>query len=288
MPTQTYDDLRTVLVEKPEPRIGVLTFNRPEKRNSIAPEFSREMNIVLDRILYDDEIRVLIVTGKGTAFCAGMDLKVFSEFRDNPSGYERPGEGAMDWFMKLRHFTKPTIAAINGHAYGGGFMTAALCDLSIAADSARVGLSEINWGGPPGGGATLAALDFLPLKHANYLLFTGEAIDGPEMKRIGWVNDSVPLDQLMERSLGIARQIAKHHPTALKWLKIQVLGSRDIPSYDVRAAFSHNILAQMQVQDAYTGHHEGWKQFADKTYKPGIETLDYADDPSGRQATGLR
>jgi len=275
-------------VEKPEPRIGILWFNRPEKRNCISPEFSREVNIALDRIAQDDEIRVLIVSGKGTAFCAGMDLKVFYEYRDDPGAYERPGEGAGDWFKRLREFQKPTIAAVNGHAYGGGFMVVSLCDMAVAADTALAGLSEINWGGPPGGGATPAALDYLNRKDANYLLFSGNPIDGQEMKRIGFVNDCVPSDQLMGRAIDMARPIAKHHPTSLKWLKIQILGALEIPSYETRVAFSHNILGQMKVADNYTGHHEGWKQFADKTYKPGIEALDYADDPSGRSAQGVR
>ena len=82
----------TILVEKPEPRVGPLWLNRPEKRNSISPELSREMNQVLDQIAEDDEIRVLVISGKGNTFCGGMDLKVFYEYRDRP-GKEWSPEG---------------------------------------------------------------------------------------------------------------------------------------------------------------------------------------------------
>ena len=128
-------DYATLEVTRPEPRIGILWFNRPDQRNAISPELSREMNEVLPKIAEDDEIRVLIVSGKGTAFCAGMDLKVFYEYRDRPATYSPPGTTAMDWWRKLRELPKPTIAAVNGHAYGGGFLTIACCDMGpLAAD----------------------------------------------------------------------------------------------------------------------------------------------------------
>lgn len=284
----TYDDFRTLKVEKPEPRIGLLTFNRPEKRNSISPEFSREMNIVLDRIAGDDEIRTVVLTGAGSAFCAGMDLKVFYEYRDRMGEFEEPGLGAMDWFSKLRELPKPTIAAVNGHTYGGGFLVVANCDMAVAAEDAKFGLSEINWGGPPGGGATRAALDTVSVKAANYLLYTGNPIDGREAERIGFVNKAVPADRLLEEAMVIARAVAPHHPTALKWLKLQIHGSLTIPDFYRGVEYEGMILSHMEVADGYTGHHEGWKQFAEKTYKPGIESLDYSDDPSGRTAKGRR
>lgn len=272
-----YSGYRTLLAEKPEPRIGILWLNRPEKRNSISPELSREMNAVLDEIAVDDDIRVLIISGKGSAFCAGMDLKVFYEYRDKGATYENPGEGAGDWFRRLRELPKPTIAAVNGHAYGGGFMVISLCDMAVASEEAQVGLSEINWGSPPGGGATRAALDMLLSKAANYLLYTGNVIDGRAMERYGFVNQTVPHDQLIEASMEIARVVAKHHPIALRFLKRQIHGSISIPEYYLGVEFEHNINAQMRRETGYEGAERGWKEFIDKSYKPGIEALDYPD-----------
>ena len=264
----------TLLVEKPEPHIGILWLNRPEQRNAISPDLSREMNEVLPRLADDDDIRVLVVAGKGTAFCAGMDLKVFYEYRDQPATYSRPGETAADWWQKLRELPKPTIAAVNGHAFGGGFLTIACCDMAIASEDARAGLSEINSGTPPGGGATRGTIQNLLPKHYNLLLFTGRAVDGRELERMGFVNTAVPHDRLMEETLDLAREIAKHHPTALRWLKRQVHGSEMIHDYYLGVEFEGAILAQMRA-DGYSGQVEGLKDFVDKKYRPGLEAREY-------------
>ena len=268
----------TILVEKPEPRVGLLWLNRPEKRNSIPPELSREMNQVLDQIAEDDEIRVLVISGKGNTFCGGMDLKVFYEYRDRPGKEWSPeGQGFGDWAQKLRTLDKPTIAAVNGHAYGGGFMLISMCAMAIASEEAQIGLSEINWGGPPGGGATRSAIEWLLPKAANYLLFSGKPIDGRQMERIGFVNQTVPHDRLMEETMEFARLTATHSSVALKWLKRQILGSRKIHDYEVAIEYESMISGRMRSYDGYTGNQDGWKGFIDKEYRPGLETKDYAE-----------
>lgn len=272
----SYDGYTTILVEKPEPRLGILWFNRPEKRNSISPDLSREMNDVLPKIDADDDIRVLIVSGKGSAFCAGMDLKVFYEYRDKPPAYSKPGESSQDWWRRLRELSKPTIAAVNGHAYGGGFMAISCCDLAVMAEDAHAGLSEINFGSPPGGGATRAASQMLLPKHSNYVLMAGLPVSGVDMASMGFVNRAVPQARLMEETLDLARVIAKHHPIALKWLKKQIHGSESILDFYLGIDYESMVLAQMRQSDNYTGHYDGWKGFIEKEYKPGLEAKDYA------------
>lgn len=268
----------TLLVEKPEPRIGVLWLNRPEKRNSISPELSREMNEVLEQIEEDDDIRVLIISGVGNSFCGGMDLKVFYEYRDRPSKEWAPeGQGFVDWTQKVRTLDKPTIAAVNGHAYGGGFMLISMCDMAIASEDASIGLSEINWGSPPGGGATRSALEWLHPKASNYLLFTGIPMDGSEAERIGFVNKTVPHDRLMDESMELARVTATHSAVALKWLKRQIIGSRKIHDHELAVEYESIFNSRLRSYDGYTGNHEGWKGFIDKEYRPGLETKDFED-----------
>ena len=277
---QQYDpqyQYETVLVEKPEPRIGILWLNRPDKRNSISPDLSRDMNQVLPRLAEDDDIRVLIVSGKGSAFCAGMDLGVMLRtHQGDRSAQQKPGEGSTDWWRKLREFPKPTIAAVNGHAYGGGLLTIGMCDLAIASEQAMGGLSEINWGTPPGGGATRSVLYNMLPKHYNYLLYTGLPIDGREMERMGVVNRAVPHEQLMETTLDLARVTAKHHPVSLDYLKRQVRGSENIPDYYLGVDFEGLILTQMRNAAGYQGASEGLSDFVDKKYRPGLEAKDYA------------
>ncbi len=280
MATETAQEYsyKTLLVEKPEPRIGVLWLNRPEKRNSISPELSREMNQILEQIAEDDDIRVLIISGKGNTFCGGMDLKVFYEYRDRPSKEWSPeGQGFGDWTAKVRTLDKPTIAAVNGHAYGGGFMLISMCDMAIASEEASIGLSEINFGSPPGGGATRAALEWLHPKAANYILLTGLPFDGREAERIGFVNRTVPHDRLMEEAMEVARATAKHSSLGLKWLKRQIIGSRKIHDFEIAVQYESVFGSQLRSYEGYTGSHEGWKSFIDKEYRPGLEAKDFAD-----------
>lgn len=265
----------TIIVEKPEPRIGILWFNRPEKRNSISPDLCIDMNDVLPRIADDDEIRVLIVSGKGAAFCAGMDLAtMLKNQRGEGPAKPDPRTSAPDWWQKLRELPKPTIAAMNGHAYGGGLLTIGCCDLAVADEDARGGLSEINWGTPPGGGATRAALYNLLPKQYNYLLYTGNSVSGRDLERMGYVNAAVPAAELMPHALELARQVVKHHPTALKYLKRQVRISESLIDYYMGVEAEGNVLSAMRGA-GYTGSQDGLQDFVDKKYRPGIEAKDY-------------
>ena len=156
-------------------------------------------------------------------------------------------------------------------------MLISMCDMAIASEEAQIGLSEINWGGPPGGGATRSAIEWLLPKAANYLLFSGKPIDGRQMERIGFVNQTVPHDRLMEETMELARLTATHSSVALKWLKRQILGSRKIHDYEVAIEYESMISGRMRSYDGYTGNQDGWKGFIDKEYRPGLETKDYAE-----------
>jgi trans-feruloyl-CoA hydratase/vanillin synthase len=142
----------TVKVELEE-GIAWVILNRPEKRNAMSPTLNREMRDVLEVLEQDAEARELVLTGAGSAWTAGMDLKEY--FREVDAGpeilQERIRRDASEWQWKLlRMYTKPTIAMVNGWCFGGGFSPLVACDLAIAADEATFGLSEINWGIPPG------------------------------------------------------------------------------------------------------------------------------------------
>ncbi|GIX15217.1 MAG: hypothetical protein KatS3mg118_3176 [Paracoccaceae bacterium] len=138
-----------------EDGIAWVTLNRPDKRNAINPGIVREMNAVLDAVEEDDAARVLVLTGAGSAFSAGQDLKEY--FREPDQG-PPPGAASGCWrpmppgeWRRMRFFPKPTIAMVNGWCFGGAFQVLIACDLAIAAEDARFGLSEINWGIIPAG-----------------------------------------------------------------------------------------------------------------------------------------
>ena len=149
-----------------EDGIGWVTLNRPDKRNAMSPTLNREMMEVLDALEFDDRAKVLVLTGAGEAFTAGMDLKeYFREVQGQPPAKVaavRRAAAAWQW-RKLMYYGKPTIAMVNGWCFGG--------DLAFCADEAQFGLSEINWGILPGGGAMHQALlkNWVTLKAANSL-----------------------------------------------------------------------------------------------------------------------
>lgn len=152
---------------------------------------------------------------------AGMDLKEY--FRETEAqglrGTRQSQRESYGWFRRLRWFQKPTIAMVNGWCFGGGFGPLFACDLAIAADEAQFGLSEINWGILHGGGVTKVAVELLPFRDAMWLTLTGERIDGRKAAEWRLVNESVPLEQLKERTREVAELLLKKNPITLKYAK---------------------------------------------------------------------
>ncbi len=186
--------------------IAWVKFNRPEKRNCMNPKLNRQMMRVLDSLEYDEAVGVVVLSGEGTAWSAGMDLKEY--FRESESqglaGTRQSQAEAYGWWRRLRWLQKPTIAMVNGWCFGGGYAPLFACDIAISADEAAFGLSEINWGILPGGGVTKVAQELMPFRKAMYHALTGENIDGQTAEAWGLVTESVPLASLEARVREIA------------------------------------------------------------------------------------
>ena len=180
--------------------VCVLTLNRPDKRNAMNPTLGEEITDALERLRNDDRCRVLVITGAGDSFCAGMDLKeFFMELQDKPAEYDRAHRVAVEWRGRtLRLFTKPTIAMVNGHCFGGAFTIVEGCDLAVAAEDAKMGLSEINFKMFPGGsvGKSMGNL----LRPRDYMLYalTGRPMSGQIAADIGFINYAVPRAELRD------------------------------------------------------------------------------------------
>ncbi|KEQ53590.1 p-hydroxycinnamoyl CoA hydratase/lyase [Sphingobium chlorophenolicum] len=268
------DDL-TVATYDVADGIAWLRFNRPTKKNCMNPALNRRMLELLDEIEYREDVGVLVLTGEGDSWSAGMDLKEY--FREN----EAKGLGAVrqaqreayGWWRRLRWFHKPTIAMVNGWCFGGGYGPLYACDLAIAADEAQFALSEINWGILPGGGATKVVAELLPMRDAMYHALTGELIDGRKASEWRLVNESVPLAQLAERVTALANVLLSKNPVALKATKDAVRRVREM-SYDN----AEDYLVRMQeAANSFDndGRKEGIHQFIDeKSYKPGLGAYD--------------
>src|SRR3954466_12433619 len=202
-------------------QVAWVRFNRPEKRNCMSPKLNRQMMRVLDQIEFRADVGVLVLTGEGTAWSAGMDLKEY--FRETEaqglSGTRQAQREAYGWWRRLRWFQKPTIAMVNGWCFGGGFGPLFSCDLAICADEAQFGLSEINWGILPGGGVTKVVVDLLSMRDAMWMTLTGDLIDGRKAAEWKLVNESVPLERLEARVREVAEMLLKKNPVALKFAK---------------------------------------------------------------------
>ena len=178
---------RDTVAYRVEDGIAWVSFNRPDKRNAMSPTLNRRMMEVLDELEFRDDVGVLVLTGEGTAWSAGMDLKEY--FRETEAeglgGVRQSQRESYGWWRRLRWYQKPTIAMVNGWCFGGGYGPLFACDLAFAADEAQFGLSEINWGILPGGGATKVVVDLLPFREAMYHAMTRRADRRPEGRRAG-------------------------------------------------------------------------------------------------------
>jgi len=209
--------LTDVLLQKREGPVLVLTLNRPEARNAFSPQLLNGLSDALKAAADDDSVRAVVITGAGDkAFCAGMDLRAFSEARESGAG-DMKSFNALMWFYK-GGFAKPVVAAVNGPAVAGGFELALACDLVVAADHAKFGLSEVKRAlFAAGGGTTLSAR--IPLAIAMEMGLTGDAIDAAKAQAVGLVNRVVPADQLMPVALELAAKVAANGPLAVQVTK---------------------------------------------------------------------
>jgi trans-feruloyl-CoA hydratase/vanillin synthase len=203
-------------------KVAKVILNRPEKKNAMSPQLHRDMTAALDELRYDDAAAVLVITGAGDAFCAGMDLKeVFHDLKvKNPKEFDRVYRMATDWRGRtLRHYPKPTIAMVNGFCFGGAFSIVEGCDLAIAADEAMFGLSEINFRLFPGGSVSKSLANLLRPRDALFYGMTGRPFNGRRAAEIGFVNYSVPAAKLEEETMTLAKELAGKDPHALKATK---------------------------------------------------------------------
>jgi trans-feruloyl-CoA hydratase/vanillin synthase len=253
--------------------IAWVTLNRPEKRNAMSPTLNAEMLQVLDALEIDERCGVLVLTGAGESFTAGMDLKEYFREVEGLSDLQQAQvrRVAYDWmFRRLINYPKPTIAMVNGWCFGGGFNPLVACDLAIAADEAKFGLSEINWGIIPGGNVPRAVAEVMNHRDSLYYIMTGDTFDGKKAAEMGLVNRSVPLAQLRAETEALARKLLEKNPTALRYAKLSFKLIRDMDWES-----SNTVLAAMAVaasaSDREQGRQQGMKQFLDDhSYRPGL------------------
>jgi crotonobetainyl-CoA hydratase len=241
--------------------VMIVTLNRPRALNAVNAAMTRAVADALERADNDREIRALIITGSGQrAFCAGADLKAVARGEQlTPPGYERFGfAGYVAHFIR-----KPTIAAVNGFALGGGTEIALASDLVIAAESAAFGLPEVTRGIFAAAGGAFRLPQQLPWKIGLELLFTGDPIDAATAQRHGLVNRVVPDEQVLPTAIALAQRIAQNAPLSVQASKQLAYGALDdrLPGEDDRWAQNNAVTEWlMSSEDA----REGPLAFAEK------------------------
>jgi trans-feruloyl-CoA hydratase/vanillin synthase len=256
-------------------RIAWVELNRPDKRNAMSPQLNREMFALLEELDGDDEVGVVVLSGAGAAFSAGMDLKeYFREVDAAPAHVQRKvrRDNSAWQYRLLRSYAKPTIAMVNGWCFGGAFIPLVGCDLAVAADEATFGLSEINWGIPPGSVVSRALAETIGTRDALLYIMTGRTFDGRQAAAMGLVNWSTPLEKLRGEVEELARELLTKNPTVLHAAKLGFKHCRDM-SWEVAEDYLYAKLEQSQFLDREGGREEGLKQFLDeKKIRPGLQT----------------
>ncbi len=241
--------------------IAILTLTRPQALNSFDLEMMKEHRKRLKKFEADNDLRVLIYIGEGRAFSTGIDIKKAPDF--------------LHWNADDRHRTwvtpasmeisKPTIAAVNGYAFGGGCELALGCDIRIASEKAVFGLPEVLLGALPGGGGTQTLPRLIGLGDALLLMLTGESIDAKEALRLRLVQKVVPDDQLLDEALNIAEAICRGGRNAVPMIKEVATKGLELPISE--ALWLEQLYFRRNREEAIDEINERLRAFQERSKK---------------------
>ena len=247
----------TVLYEK-QNNVVIMTMNRPDALNSINRQLRKELGEAITQFDEDADAYVAIITGAGRAFCAGRDLK--ERASDNAEGVQARAFHSMspDRPFMFPQTWKPLIAAVNGFALAGGWSIAQMCDLRLASEDAKLGITETKWSLLPPFGTILPKS--MPLSAVLELVFTAQPVSAQRAYDMGFLNKVVPGDQLMAEALALAEQIAENAPLAVQAFKELAYRGQNMSVPDISALTYHMYDQILTTEDSK----EGPKAFAEK------------------------
>lgn len=240
-----------VLLEKKN-QIAQITLNRPGNRNSMDAEVMPAFLDAINRVKTDSDVRCLIVTGTGKSFCAGAD------FKNAPGGGANllPQERLMDVyepFLNVGEIKVPTIAAMNGHAIGGGFGLALICDIRVANRDSKYGANFVRLGLHSGMAVSYMLPRLIGLPRAGELLYTGRLIDGETAEKIGLANYVAQGDGVLEKTWELAEEIASAAPAAVRMIKQSVYRGLSWETRRAAESEAHCQSRSLETEDAREG-----------------------------------
>ena len=246
---------QNIIVET-DGHVGIITINRPEKLNAMTPEMARALVAAVEACNGDDAIRCVILTGAGErAFCAGSDIRTLDDYETPWAFRNRP-----DYCDAIRALLKPSIAAVNGYALGGGLETAMACDIRIASDTASFAAPEVKLGWIGGGGMAANLAHAVGPSNAALMIMTGDPIDAATAERWGLVSRVVPQAELLAEAKKIATAIAARAPIAAETAKLNLRAAWDLTLADAIAYERDLQTICFATEDA----REGRAAFKDK------------------------
>lgn len=248
---------QTISLER-EKSVGIIKLNKPETRNALDMVMREELKVVLQEYEADQEIKVVVLTGEGKAFCAGGDLRTM-EGSEPGKGYRRL-HNVQKLVKQMRNMGKPIIAAVNGAAFGAGWSLALASDFVIASDKAKFCEAFVKVGLVPDLGSMYILPRIIGIQKAKELMMTGEPIDANEAYSIGAVNKVVPHEQLWPTAMKLAHELAAGPPLALAYMKSILNMSYE---KDFEAILEYEAFAQ-DVCLLSADHQEGRQAFFEK------------------------
>lgn len=251
-----------IQVERPAPKILVLTLNRPEKLNALSKDLLTELAQQLDSASADAQVSCVVLTGRGKAFSAGADISDMLE--RGVDSYADPAR--LQPWETIQNFHKPLIAAVNGYALGGGLELALLCDILFASETAKFATPEIKIGSFPGDGGTQRLPRLVGQSFAMQMVLTGMMVDASLAERKGLVSEVVPADQLLDRALAVAAEIAEQSSAITPYAKAAVRLANELPLMEGLAAEHKLTVEAFATED----RNEGLRAFAEKR-KPAFK-----------------
>lgn len=242
----------TITLEKQD-GVAIVTLNRPEKLNAICPELIADLLDVIEEIGKDKDVRAVLLTGTGRAFCAGGDVSALLSSTDNPIELMESSQQGAQIIAGMRNMPKPWIAAVNGPAIGAGCNLALGCDIIIAAQDASFSQAFINLGLHPDTGGVYLLTRLVGTARACELIFTGKMVDATEAERIGLVNQVVAGDQLETTARQMALRLAKGPSKAIGMAKATIYQGMTMDMASVLEAEVRAASLSIATEDAKEG-----------------------------------
>ncbi len=254
-----YSRYKDILVEKRD-RVMTITLNAPDRLNAFTGPMHNALSRIWDDVNDDPEVHVVVLTGAGRAFSAGGNVVAMQQKIDDLDAWDAGMPEAKRIVFRMLECDKPIIARVNGHAVGLGATVALLCDIIIAADSAKIGDPHVSAGLVAGDGGALIWPQLVGFARAKEYLLTGDLMSAAEAERIGLINHVVPADQLDERVYGLAQRLADGAMKSIRWTKQTI----NIPLRQLAHSMMDLSLSVETQSNRTKDHQEAVRAFGEK------------------------